>query len=180
MTAWVQKPLRALGYAYCATAGGLEWVAPLSLLLFRVWVADAFWRAGLVKIADMNSTVMLFQYVYHVAVLPPVFAAHAATFIELVFPWLLFLGLAGRFAAGFLFIYNIITVVSYSALWPHGLWTGIITIGSSFDDAKVWGMMLLAVACFGPGKLSIDEALRRWIWPRLGCNAPVKLHATDQ
>lgn len=156
---------------YRTVAGGLEWAAPLSLLLFRIWVALAFWRAGVTKIEDMGSTVTLFQYVYHVPVLSPVFAAHAATFIELVFPWLLVLGLVGRFAAGFLFIYNIIAVISYSALWPHGLWAGFI--GSDFMDHKTWGLMLLAITLFGPGKLSLDEALRRWLWPRVGCHAQV-------
>lgn len=151
---------------YEKSAAGLEWAAPASLLLFRLWVAAAFWRAGVVKISDMNSTVMLFQYMYHVPLLPPVWAAYLGTGIELVVPWFIALGFLGRPAALFLFIYNIIAVISYPALWPHGLWAGLW--GSGFTDHKVWGLMLLAVVLFGPGKLSADHALKRWVLPRLG------------
>jgi putative oxidoreductase len=153
--------------ALCSkAAGGLEWAAPISLLLFRVWVGAAFWRAGTVKLSDMHSTVMLFQSMYHVPVLPPVWAAYFGTGIELIVPWFLGLGLLGRPAAIFLFIYNIIAVLSYPGLWPHGFWTGLL--GGGFTDHKVWGMMLLAIALFGPGKLSVDHVLRRWVLPRLG------------
>nr|WP_269449622.1 DoxX family protein [Acidihalobacter aeolianus] len=82
---------------------------------------------------------------------PPVFAAYFATGIELAFPVLLVLGLGTRFAAGFLFVYNIIVVVSYPALWPTG-----------FTDHKVRGLMLLVTLLHGPGVLSLDALLRRW------------------
>ena len=144
---------------------GLEWLSPISLLLFRLWVAVDFWRAGVVKASDMQSTITLFQYVYHVPLLPAVTAAYLGTAIELITPWFLGFGLLGRITALFLFGYNIIAVISYSALWPHGLWHGFW--GSDFTDHKVWGLMLLAIVLFGPGKLSLDHVLRRWGWPRV-------------
>lgn len=128
-------------------------VAPLSDLFIRLWVARAFWRAGTVKISSMSSTMYLFEHMYHVPLIPPVPAAYLATGIELVFPLLLGFGLFSRFAAGFLFVYNIIAVASYPALWSSG-----------FTDHKVWGVMLLVTALHGPGALSIDALLRRW-WP---------------
>lgn len=139
---------------------GLEALGPVSLLLFRLWVALAFWRAGVVKFSDMNSTVMLFSYVYQTPLLSPTVAAYIATFVELVFPWLLGLGLMGRLTALILFVYNIIAVVSYPALWPHGFWKGFW--GSDFVDHKVWALMLLAIIAQGPGKLSLD-----WLFQRL-------------
>ncbi|MHB8405805.1 MAG: DoxX family protein [Gammaproteobacteria bacterium] len=153
--------------AYRKTTCALMWAAPLSLLLFRLWVAVDFWRAGVVKISDMQSTVSLFQYIYHVPLLPPVAAAYIGTAIELILPWFLGLGLVGRLTAAFLFVYNIIAVISYPALWPHGLWAGFW--GSDFTDHKVWGLMLLAIVFFGPGKLSLDHLLQKWVLPRFGC-----------
>ncbi|MHB8425078.1 MAG: DoxX family protein [Gammaproteobacteria bacterium] len=156
---------------YSKTVCGLEWLAPVSLLLFRLWVAVDFWRAGVVKVSDMNSTITLFQYIYHVPLLPPVAAAYIGTAVELILPWFLGLGLFGRLTALFLFIYNIIAVISYPALWPHGLWAGFW--GSDFTDHKVWGLMLLAIVFFGPGKLSLDHLLQKWVLPRFGY-APAK------
>lgn len=148
---------------YANIARGLEWLSPLSLLLFRLWVAVDFWRAGVVKNSDMQSTISLFQYVYHVPLLSAVTAAYLGTAIELITPWFLGFGLLGRLTALFLFVYNIIAVISYPALWPHGLWHGFW--GSDFTDHKVWGLMLLAIVFFGPGKLSLDHILQRWAWP---------------
>lgn len=152
-----------IGRGYSNTVHRLESLAPVSLLLFRLWVAVDFWRAGVVKVSDMQSTVSLFQYVYHVPLLPAVTAAYLGTAIELITPWFLGFGLLGRITALFLFVYNIIAVISYPALWPHGLWAGFW--GSDFTDHKVWGLMLLAIVLFGPGKLSLDHVLQKWIWP---------------
>jgi len=131
--------------------GVLEAGSPLGDLLIRLWVANAFWQAGLVKIASMYSTVYMFRTVYHVPLLPPELAAYLGTGIELVFPVLLAFGIVTRFAAGFLFIYNIVAVVSYPALWPTG-----------FTDHKVWGLMLLITVLHGPGALSVDAMVQRW------------------
>lgn len=163
----MNKVLTSTCHLYRKTVCGLEWFSPVSLLLFRVWVAVDFFRAGLVKIADMQSTISLFQNIYHVPLLPPVIAAYLGTGIELIVPWFIAFGLFGRPFATFLFIYNIIAVISYSALWPHGLWSDFWHGG--FTDHKVWGLMLLAIVLYGPGKLSLDHLLQKWLLPRLGC-----------
>lgn len=146
---------------------GLEWFAPVSLLLFRLWVAVDFWRAGVVKVSDMNSTISLFTNLYHVPLLPPVLAAYLGTGIELILPWFLGLGFLGRMTALFLFFYNIIALISYPGLWPDGLWKDFWNGG--FTDHKVWALMLLAIVVFGPGKLSVDHLLKKWVGPRFGC-----------
>lgn len=127
-----------------------ERLAPVADLMLRLWVANVFWRAGLVKAASMYTTIYLFQHVYHVPFLPPVFAAYLSTGIELGFPVLLALGIATRYMAGFLFVYNAITVISYPALWPTG-----------FTDHKIWALMLLVTLFHGPGILSIDALALR-------------------
>ncbi len=142
-----------------------QWLGPAALLLMRVWVARVFWRAGVVKFDDPYGTHVLFSTLYQVPLLAPALAAVLGTWIELITPWLLGLGLAGRATALFLFVYNIIAVVSYSGLWPHGFWPGLV--GADFSDHKVWAIMLLALVAWGPGALSIDWLLARF-WPRPG------------
>lgn len=137
-----------------------KWIGPLALLLMRLWVAIALWRAGVVKIADPASTQMLFESLYHVPLLAPGIAAVLGTWIELITPWLLGLGIAGRVTALFLFVYNLIAVISYPDLWPHGFWSGLMNLGD-FTDHKVWAMMLLAVVAWGPGKWSVDGVLKK-------------------
>jgi putative oxidoreductase len=144
--------------------GWLHHVTPLVDLGLRLWVANAFFKAGLVKIADMTSTIDLFTNDYHVPFLPPVFAAYLGTGVELVVPFFLAFGLFGRLTAAFMFVYNVICVVSYPDLWPDGFWTGLF--GTAFRDHKVWGLMLLVTFVYGPGKLSIDYLLIKF-FPKL-------------
>ncbi len=135
---------------------GLEFLAPVGDLGLRLWVAEVFWRAGLTKIQSMDSTVALFTYVYHVPLLPPEVAAYLGTAIEITVPVLLALGLAGRLSAGFLFIYNIIAVISYPGLSAGGL-----------EHHEVWGLMLLVLTLRGPGALSLDRLLECTVFARL-------------
>lgn len=136
-------------------------LTPLALLLFRVFVALAFWRAGVVKWDDPSGTAYLFNDEYHVPLLAPALAATLATWAELVLPWFLALGLGTRLVAAVLFVYNIVAVISYPALWPNGLWAGLI--GADFNDHKAWGVMLLALVALGAGRVSVDALLRRRI-----------------
>lgn len=132
---------------------GLDRLAPIADLAIRLWVANAFWRSGLVKIQSWDSTVLLFTYEYHVPVLRPEIAAYLGAFTELFFPVLLALGLAGRFAAGVLFVFNIIAVLSYPALNAAGI-----------EQHQVWGIMLLVTLLHGPGRISIDHWIAtRWL-----------------
>jgi putative oxidoreductase len=132
---------------------GLDWLSPIADLAIRLWVANAFWRSGLVKIQSWDSTVLLFTYEYQVALLPPEIAAYLGAFTELFFPVLLALGLAGRFAAGALFLFNIVAVLSYPDLNAPGI-----------EQHEVWGIMLLVSLLHGPGRISIDHFIaRKWL-----------------
>lgn len=136
------------------------WLGPITLLCMRIWVALAFWQAGLVKIASPESTRYLFENMYHVPLLSPDFAAVLGTWIELIVPWFVGLGLLGRPFALFLFIYNIIAFTSFPGLWPHGFWYGLVGT-AEFADHKIWGLMLMAVIAWGPGTLSLDALIGR-------------------
>ena len=149
---------------YHKLVGWLQYGTPVVDLCLRLWVADAFFRSGLVKISSMDSTIDLFTNTYHVPLLPPVFAAYLGTGVELVVPVFLALGLFGRLTAGFMFVYNAICVISFPDLWPDGFWTGLF--GTAFKDHKIWGLMLLVTLVYGPGKLSLDYLLMKLV-PRL-------------
>jgi putative oxidoreductase len=132
---------------------GLESLTPLLLLGIRLWVANVFWKSGLTKIQTWESTLALFTYEYHVPFLSPSVAAVMGTTVELCFPVLLALGLAGRLSAGVLFVFNIIAVISYPDLNEVGL-----------KDHQYWGILLLIPLLYGPGRISIDHFLRkRWM-----------------
>lgn len=162
------------------TQGLPDTLGPLVLLLMRVWVALAFWHAGVVKLDDPMGTQFLFNTTYHVPVLAPDFAAVLATWIELVVPWFIGFGLLARPFALFLFIYNAIAVISFPGLWPDGFWHGLFGT-AGFADHKVWGLMLLAVLAWGPCSLSLDalvgRAWRQWRQRGARRKEPVARHS---
>ena len=130
-----------------------QYLAPVLDLGIRLWLAKVFFLSGLTKILSWDTTLSLFQNEYQVPLLPPEVAAYAGTFTELFFPVLLVLGLGTRFAAGVLFLFNIIAVISYPDLGEVGL-----------KDHLYWGLLLLIPLLHGPGKISIDSLIRRRFW----------------
>lgn len=132
---------------------GLARLAPAGDLILRGWVAYAFFVSGLTKIQTWDSTLYLFSDEYHVPLLPPELAAYLGTAAELGLPVLLALGLFGRFAAGALFIFNIIAVISYPDLGAAGI-----------EQHKVWGIMLLVCLLHGPGSWSVDYWLGKFVF----------------
>ena len=127
---------------------------PLLLLAARLYVALVFFRAGVLKLVDWSSTLVLFRETYHVPVLPPELAAVVGTFGELAFPVLIAFGLAARFGAAGLFFVNVMAVASYLDLFGFECPAGI-------NSHYYWGSMLLALVVFGPGKISLDEFILR-------------------
>jgi len=117
----------------------------------RLWVSWQFFKSGLLKIEDWESTLFLFQDEYRVPVLPPELAAWAGTAGELVFPVLVALGIFGRLGALGLSAVNVLAVVSYA----H------VLLAEGFEAAigqhVLWGFMLLYLAVYGSGSLSLDR-----------------------
>ncbi len=137
----------------------LEFFAPVADLGIRLWAAKFFWDSALSKIntdgsfpfIHMNpSTLTLFQTEYHVPVISPVVAAYLGTAVELTFPVLLALGLGARFAAGVLFVFNVVAVLSYPGLEEFGI-----------AQHQLYGTLLLLPLLRGPGAISFDHFIRR-------------------
>ncbi|WP_269533563.1 DoxX family membrane protein [Chitinimonas sp. BJYL2] len=140
----------------CLVHGLAQWLAPIATLVTRLYVAQVFFRAGLSKIEDWDTTVFLFTEEYRTPLLSPALAALAGTAGELILPVLLALGLAGRLGALGLFAVNAMAVVSY---W-HVLGTPEQAAGLTHH--LHWGLLLMLLAGYGPGKLSLDTLLTRW------------------
>lgn len=138
---------------------GLKALQPLALLAARFYVASVFFRSGLTKLRDWDTTVALFTDEYKVPLLSPEVAAFMGTGGELALPVLLVLGLFGRFAAAGLTVVNIVAGISLTDIPDAAL------LGHVF-----WGSLLLAVLLWGPGAISLDRfmvpALRRRLLSR--------------
>ncbi len=119
------------------------------LLALRLYVSWIFFNSGLVKLSDWSATLALFHDEYKVPLLPPDLAAYVGAFGELAFPVLIVLGLMGRLGAAGLFMVNLMAVISYPQLWTFDCPAGI-------HMHFVWGGILLGLAIFGPGKISLD------------------------
>jgi putative oxidoreductase len=110
----------------------LNFIANLVNLGLRVYVANIFFKSGLVKIKSFESTIDLFYDYYQVPLLNPVFAAYSGTFVELVFPVFLVLGIFTRLAA----IPLLMMVLTIQFLLPdpslqspeHYIWMGALAI----------------------------------------------------
>jgi len=133
----------------------LRWLdgVPYALLALplRIAVAGVFWRSAMTKLANWNTAVALFADEYRVPLLPPEVAARMAVTIELTAPVLLVLGLLTRPAAAVLLgMTAVIQIFVYPNAWPSHI---------------QWAAMLLVLLCRGPGRLSIDHAIRRRLGP---------------
>ncbi len=111
-------------------------------------MAWQFFKSGLTKLPIENA-VFLFENEYNVPLLPPALAAYMATGAELICAALLMVGLAGRVNALGLFVLNFVAVISYEY--------------ASLKDHLPWGLILLVFVLYGPGKLSIDYLIKRYL-----------------
>ena len=117
------------------------------ILVARCATFSVFFRSGLVKISDWNSTLMLFQNEYKVPILPPNIAATMAASMELGLSWFVLLGLFTRLGVlGYFGMILVIQLFVYPMAWPdHIQWTGF----------------MIFILCRGPGKISLDYLLGR-------------------
>lgn len=130
--------------------GRLETLQPLAQLAARVYLAQVFLLAGLTKVRDWETTLLLFENEYAVPLLSPALAAWLGTGGELVLPVLLLLGLGGRIAALGLFVVNAVAVLALPEISAAAL-----------QQHQFWGSLLLALLLWGPGRWAADTWLAR-------------------
>jgi putative oxidoreductase len=141
--------LRAPFDAFAQTASKLLSEDVLALVT-RLGVAAIFFQSGRTKVDGLlhitDGTYALFESEYHVPLLSPVVAAHAATYAEHLFSVLLVLGLFTRLSAlAFLGMTAVIEIFVYPDAWPTHL---------------SWAGLLLFLIARGGGTFSLDRALK--------------------
>lgn len=122
----------------------------LILLLARIIVGLVFYKSGLTKIDGFSvkpSTFFLFATEFKLPLIPPILAAYMATAMELMMPWLLWLGFAARFAA--------------AALLGMTLVIQIFVYPGAYITHGLWAVSLLVIMKWGAGALSIDHQIAR-------------------
>ena len=127
-----------------------KYVGSLLFFVIRLWIAQVFWYSGMCKMQSWVTTLMLFKNEYKVPFLSPDFSAYSATSIEIVCPILLVLGLASRFAVLPMLVVTAVIQCTYLCSNEH----------------LYWAMLLGLILCFGPGRLSLDFLIRRWLMPK--------------
>ena len=124
---------------------------PYALLAIplRLAVATVFWNSAQSHLANWDTTLYLFETDYALPFLPPGPAAYLAVTIEVVTPILLVLGLLTRAATLVLLgMTTVIEVFVYPEAWPTHI---------------QWAAMLLVLLARGPGKISLDWLVRRYL-----------------
>jgi putative oxidoreductase len=117
----------------------------------RLGIAGIFWLSGRTKtdgwLNVSDTALLLFEQDYALPLIPPVWAAHLATYAEHLFPVMLVLGLGTRYAAlALLGMTAVIQIFVYPSAWPTHL---------------SWAAPLLHLVGRGAGKWSVDYWLCR-------------------
>ena len=131
----------------------------LTQLVLRFGLAVPFWRSGVNKwdgFLQLNEVaVLLFtsEFKLHLPGGPypfpaPAVMAFAVGSAEIVLPVLLVLGLATRLAAFGLLLMTIVVQLTVPAGWPIHL---------------TWAAMALGIMACGPGRISFDLLVERWL-----------------
>jgi putative oxidoreductase len=126
-------------------------------LVMRVALAMPFWRSGILKwngflkLSDTAVTLFTDEFMLHLPGGPyhypaPTVIAFLSGCGEIMFPVLLLLGLATRFAALGLLLMTFIVELTVPDGWPVHI---------------TWAAMALGIMAWGPGRFSIDYWLQR-------------------
>ena len=137
---------------------GLFWLQSLASLALRVALAVPFYRSGLTKwdgfLSLAPTTTFLFENQFRLHIFggeyafpyPELMATLSATG-EIVFPVLLVLGLATRFAGLGILGMTAIIFLTYPENWPN--------------EALPWAAMAVAIMAFGPGRIALDRLIAK-------------------
>ncbi len=146
MRATDSRPAGLLGLAHTILKALERVPVALPELVLRLGISLVFYRSFRVKIADWNTTLLLFENEYRVPLLPPDVAAFLAAGVEIAGPVMLVLGFGTRAAAAAMLG---MTLVIQFFVYPQ-----------SYPDHLLWAGPLLYLLLRGPGKWSVDAFLR--------------------
>jgi putative oxidoreductase len=150
--------IRLIGLLVDRASLAVRVVAQPSLvqLIMRFALAVPFWRSGILKwdgflqLSDTAVTLFTDEFMLHLPGGPypfpaPTLMAFLSGSGEIIFPILLVLGLATRFAALGLLCMTVIVELTVPDGWPVHI---------------TWAAMALGIMAWGPGRFSIDYLVR--------------------
>jgi putative oxidoreductase len=117
---------------------------PLLDLAMRLWLAQAYFVSGIVKLTNWQTALELAANEYPVSWMNPVAAAYTGVTIEIVGPVLLVIGLLVRPAAFAMLVLALVIQFNYQPFDSHLLWAALCG----------WYVVM------GAGPLSLDNALK--------------------
>lgn len=125
---------------------------PILILSARLYLGWAFFKSGLGRYesftdSSWDTQVFLFNHEHPLPGIPGEIAAPLATIMELALPVLLLFGLFSRFAAAGLLMMTLVIELTYI----HS------------NDHILWGFLALMIIIRGPGPLSADHFLVKWL-----------------
>lgn len=132
-------------------------LSPIFDLSVRLYMANIFFKSGWLKFEnflndDWGSTTFLFEEIHPVPFLNPNFAAISGTVAELILPILLVLGLFGRLGAAGLIVLT--AVIQFGIPADYGMQN---------SDHYFWMFLLGVTFLKGPGKISLDHLIQKWL-----------------
>jgi putative oxidoreductase len=155
------EPLRTAGLLADKASQLVQRVAVPSLvqLVMRVALAVPFWKSGILKwtgflkLSDTAVTLFTDEFMLHLPGGPyhypvPAVMAFLSGCAEIMFPVLLVLGFATRFAALGLLFMTLIVELTVPDGWPIHI---------------TWAAMALGIMAWGPGRISIDYLARSFL-----------------
>lgn len=124
-----------------------KYASHILLLCIRISIGLVFLKSGLTKIANIDNTIILFEYEYELPLISPIVGAYSSIFAELTFGAAVIAGFITRLSALPLIIMTLI----------------IQLLVIQNPEHFIWLMQLGTLAVYGGGLLSVDGALCKFV-----------------
>lgn len=135
--------------------------AYVSVLPLRLLLAWEFWESGVEKFNGENwFTQIQDDFPFPFNVVPTGISWFISTWAELLGAIALVIGLGTRFTAATLIILDIVAWASVHA------GNGYNVCDNGFKLPLMYLMMLIPLFLSGPGKVSLDALIKRYVWSR--------------
>ena len=136
--------------SYLFLKNNYSYITSIYLLLCRAYVFLIFFKSGWLKLegalrGNWHVVEYLFQHEYNIPFIHYKTTAIIGTFSELFFPLLLLLGLVNRASA--IVTISMILFMNFSYMYHNTYF--------------IWGILVLNILIFGPGKFSIDHIISK-------------------
>ena len=137
----------------------LNALVDVPLLLFRLVLAYGFYGPAMMKLGNISGIADWFE---SMGMPFPTLNAYLATYTEVAGFVLLFLGLATRIIAVPLMIVMLVAIQSVH--WANGFEAG----NNGFEIPLYYLLMLFSLFVYGPGKMSVDHLLKKFLMKNAG------------